>query len=158
MPGIYYGSQYGGSTTAILVNLPGESASVVTCLDGYQMARHGKAGAALGTAAIGSFIAGCFATILVAAFAPPLIELAFKFGPAEYFSLMVLGLVGAVLLANGCTVLKAFAMIILGLLLGIIEQTSIPELSVLISALPNFRTASISSPFLWACSDSLKLS
>ena len=82
LAGIYYGSQYGGSTTAILVNLPGESASVVTCLDGYQMARHGKAGTALGIAAIGSFIAGCFATILVAAFAPPLIELAFKFGPA----------------------------------------------------------------------------
>ena len=119
LAGIYYGSQYGGSTTAILVNLPGESASVVTCLDGYQMARHGKAGTALGIAAIGSFIAGCFATILVAAFAPPLIELAFKFGPAEYFSLMVLGLVGAVVLANG-SVLKAFAMIILGLLLGII--------------------------------------
>ena len=76
LAGIYYGSQYGGSTTAILVNLPGESASVVTCLDGYQMARHGKAGTALGIAAIGSFIAGCFATILVAAFAPPLIELA----------------------------------------------------------------------------------
>ena len=119
LAGIYYGSQYGGSTTAILVNLPGESASVVTCLDGYQMARKGKAGTALGLAAIGSFIAGCFATVLVAAFAPPLIELAFKFGPAEYFSLMVLGLVGAVVLANG-SILKAFAMIILGLLLGII--------------------------------------
>ncbi len=119
LAGIYYGSQYGGSTTAILVNLPGESASVVTCLDGYQMARQGKAGTALGLSAIGSFIAGCFATVLVAAFAPPLIELAFKFGPAEYFSLMVLGLVGAVVLANG-SVLKAFAMIILGLLLGII--------------------------------------
>ena len=114
LAGIYYGSQYGGSTTAILVNLPGESASVVTCLDGYQMARKGKAGTALGLAAI-----GCFATVLVAAFAPPLIELAFKFGPAEYFSLMVLGLVGAVVLANG-SILKAFAMIILGLLLGII--------------------------------------
>ncbi len=119
LAGIYYGSQYGGSTTAILVNLPGESASVVTCLDGYQMARQGKAGTALGISAIGSFIAGCFATVLVAAFAPPLIQLAFKFGPAEYFSLMVLGLVGAVVLANG-SILKAFAMIILGLLLGII--------------------------------------
>lgn len=119
LAGIYYGSQYGGSTTAILVNLPGEAASVVTCLDGYQMARKGQAGTALGISAIGSFIAGCFATILVAAFAPPLIELAFKFGPAEYFSLMVLGLVGAVVLANG-SILKAFAMIILGLLLGII--------------------------------------
>ncbi|MGB7989997.1 MAG: tripartite tricarboxylate transporter permease, partial [Candidatus Methylophosphatis roskildensis] len=92
LAGIYYGAQYGGSTTAILVNLPGESSSVVTCLDGYQMARQGRAGAALGTAAIGSFIAGTFATVLVAAFASPLTELAFKFGPAEYFSLMVLGL------------------------------------------------------------------
>ncbi len=119
LAGIYYGSQYGGSTTAILVNLPGESASVVTCIDGYQMARNGKAGTALGLSAIGSFIAGCFATVLVAAFAPPLIELAFRFGPAEYFSLMVLGLVGAVVLASG-SVLKAFCMIILGLLLGMI--------------------------------------
>lgn len=119
LAGIYYGSQYGGSTTAILVNLPGESASVVTCIDGYQMARNGKAGTALGLSAIGSFIAGCFATVLVAAFAPPLIELAFRFGPAEYFSLMVLGLVGAVVLASG-SVLKAFCMLILGLLLGMI--------------------------------------
>lgn len=81
LAGIYYGSQYGGSTTAILVNLPGESASVVTCIDGYKMAQHGKAGTALGISAIGSFIAGCFATVLVAAFAPPLIQLAFQFGP-----------------------------------------------------------------------------
>ena len=88
LAGIYYGAQYGGSTTAILVNLPGESSSVVTCLDGYQMARQGRAGAALGIAAIGSFIAGTFATVLVAAFASPLIELAFKFGPAEYLSLI----------------------------------------------------------------------
>jgi TctA family transporter len=119
LAGIYYGAQYGGSTTAILVNLPGEAASVVTCIDGYQMARQGRAGAALGTAAIGSFIAGTFATILVAAFAPPLTELAFKFGPAEYFSLMVLGLIGAVVLASG-SLIKAIAMIILGLLLGLI--------------------------------------
>jgi TctA family transporter len=119
LSGIYYGAQYGGSTTAILVNLPGESSSVVTCLDGYQMARKGRAGAALGIAAIGSFIAGSFATVLVAAFAPPLTELAFKFGPAEYFSLMVLGLIGAVVLASGSLV-KAIAMIVLGLLLGIV--------------------------------------
>src|SRR5512140_1504904 len=117
LAGIYYGAQYGGSTTAILVNLPGESSSVVTCLDGYQMARKGRAGAALGIAAIGSFIAGSFATVLVAAFAPPLTELAFKFGPAEYFSLMVLGLIGAVVLASGSLV-KAIAMILLGLLLA----------------------------------------
>jgi TctA family transporter len=119
LAGIYYGAQYGGSTTAILVNIPGESSSVVTCIDGYQMARQGHAGAALGIAAIGSFIAGCFSTILVAGFAPPLVELAFKFGPAEYFSLMVLGLIGAVVLASG-SLLKAIGMIILGLLLGIV--------------------------------------
>jgi len=119
LAGIYYGAQYGGSTTAILVNLPGESSSVVTCLDGYQMARRGRAGAALGVAAIGSFVAGTFATLLVAAFASPLIELAFKFGPAEYFSLMVLGLIGAVVLASG-SLLKAIGMILLGLLLGMV--------------------------------------
>jgi len=119
LSGIYYGAQYGGSTTAILVNLPGESSSVVTCLDGYQMARKGRAGAALGIAAIGSFVAGSFATVLVAAFAPPLTELAFKFGPAEYFSLMVLGLIGAVVLASG-SLIKAIAMIVFGLLLGIV--------------------------------------
>ena len=101
LAGIYYGAQYGGSTTAVLVNIPGEAAAVVTCLDGHRMARQGRAGAALGIAAIGSFIAGTFATLLIAAFAPPLTDLAFKFGPAEYFSLMVLGLVGAVGLANG---------------------------------------------------------
>ena len=119
LAGIYYGAQYGGSTTAILVNLPGESSSVVTCLDGYQMARQGRAGAALGTAAIGSFIAGTFATVLIAAFAPPLTELAFKFGPAEYVSLMLLGLIGAVVLASGSLV-KAIGMIVLGLLLGLV--------------------------------------
>lgn len=119
LAGIYYGAQYGGSTTAILVNLPGESSSVVTCLDGYQMARRGRAGAALGLAALGSFIAGSFATVLVAAFAPPLTELAFKFGPAEYFSLMVLGLIGAVVLASG-SLIKAIGMILLGLLLGLV--------------------------------------
>ena len=119
LAGIYYGAQYGGSTTSILVNIPGESSSVVTCIDGYQMARRGRAGAALGIAAIGSFVAGCFSTVLVAAFAPPLTELAFKFGPAEYFSLMVLGLIGAVVLASG-SLLKAIGMIILGLLLGLV--------------------------------------
>jgi TctA family transporter len=119
LAGIYYGAQYGGSTTAILVNLPGEASSVVTCLDGYQMARQGRAGTALSVAAIGSFIAGTFATLLVAAFAPPLAEVALKFGPAEYFSLMVLGLIAAVVLASGSLV-KAIGMIVLGLLLGII--------------------------------------
>ena len=119
LSGIYYGAQYGGSTTAILVNLPGESSSVVTMLDGYQMARKGRAGAALSVAALGSFIAGCFGTLILAAFAAPLAELAFKFGPAEYFSLMVLGLIGAVVLASG-SLIKAIGMIILGLLLGLV--------------------------------------
>ncbi len=119
LAGIYYGAQYGGSTTAILVNMPGESSSVVTCLDGHQMARRGQAGAALATAALASFFAGTVATVLVAAVGKPLSELALKFGPAEYFSLMVLGLLGAVVLAHG-SVLKAVAMIILGLLMGIV--------------------------------------
>jgi TctA family transporter len=119
LAGIYYGAQYGGSTTAILVNIPGESSSVVTCLDGYQMARQGRAGAALSIAALGSFFAGCVSTLLIAAFAPPLAEIAFKFGPAEYFSLMVLGLIAAVVLAHG-SVIKAIGMIILGLLLGLV--------------------------------------
>jgi putative tricarboxylic transport membrane protein len=119
LAGIYYGAQYGGSTTAILVNLPGETSSVVTCIDGYQMARRGRAGVALSTAALGSFFAGCVGTLLLAAFAAPLAEIAFKFGPAEYFSLMVLGLIGAVVLASGSLV-KAVAMIVLGLLGGLI--------------------------------------
>jgi putative tricarboxylic transport membrane protein len=119
LAGIYYGAQYGGSTTAILVNLPGESSSVVTTLDGYQMARQGRAGPALSIAALGSFFAGTIATFLLAAAAPPLAELAFKFGPAEYFALMVLGLIAAVVLASG-SIVKALAMVVLGLLLGMI--------------------------------------
>ncbi len=119
LAGIYYGAQYGGSTTAILVNLPGESSSVVTALDGYQMARQGHAGKALATAALGSFFAGCVSTLLLALFAPPLAELALKFGPAEYFSLMVLGLVASVILASG-SLLHAIGMVILGLLLGLV--------------------------------------
>ncbi|UXH79697.1 tripartite tricarboxylate transporter permease [Roseateles amylovorans] len=117
LAGIYYGAQYGGSTTAILINVPGESSSVVTAIDGYQMARQGRAGPALAAAGLGSFFAGCVGTVIIAAFAPPLTELAFKFGPAEYFSLMVLGLIGAVVLASG-SLLKAISMIVLGLLLG----------------------------------------
>jgi TctA family transporter len=119
LAGIYYGAQYGGSTTAILVNLPGESSSVVTAIDGYQMARQGKAGRALATAAIGSFFAGTVATILIALFAPPLAEMALKFGPAEYFSLMVLGLVASIVLAHG-SLLHALGMILLGLFLGLV--------------------------------------
>src|SRR4051812_43640841 len=117
LAGIYYGAQYGGSTTSILINIPGESSSVVTALDGHQMARQGRAGPALAIAAIGSFIAGCFSTVLVAALGAPLTSLALLFGPAEYFSLMVLGLVFAVVLAKG-SVLKAIAMIMTGLLLS----------------------------------------
>src|SRR5258706_11767348 len=119
LAGIYYGAQYGGSTTAILVNLPGESSSVVTCIDGYQMARQGRAGPALAIAAIGSFFAGCVATVLIAMFAPPLTILAQQFGAAEYFSLMVFGLIGAVVLASG-SVIKAVTMIFFGLLLGLV--------------------------------------
>ena len=119
LAGIYYGAAYGGSTTAILVALPGETSAVVTVLDGHQMARNGRAGAALAIAALGSFFAGCVATLVIAGFAPPLAEVAFKFGPAEYFSLMVLGLIGAVVLASG-SLPKAICMILLGLLLGMV--------------------------------------
>ena len=119
LAGIYYGSQYGGSTTSILVNIPGESSSVVTCLDGYAMARQGRAGPALAIAAMGSFFAGCVATVIICMLAPTLGELALKFGPAEYFSMMVLGLVGATMLAHG-SLLKAIAMILFGLVLGLV--------------------------------------
>ena len=119
LAGIYYGAQYGGSTTAILVNLPGESSSVVTVIDGYQMARQGRAGPALAAAGLGSFFAGCVGTLILAAFAAPLTEVAFLFGPAEYFALMALGLIGAVVLASG-SLLKAVAMVVLGLLLGLV--------------------------------------
>src|SRR6059058_5033787 len=108
---IFYGAIYGGSTTSILLNIPGEAASVVTCLDGHQMAKQGRAGAALGIAAIGSFFAGCVSTVLVAALGAPLTSLALLFGPAEYFSLMVLGLIFAVVLAKG-SVLKAVAIVV----------------------------------------------
>jgi len=119
LAGIYYGAQYGGSTTSVLVNIPGEATSVVTCLDGHQMARQGRAGPALSIAAIGSFFAGCVATVLVAALGAPLTGLALLFGPAEYFSLMVLGLIFAVVLAKG-SVLKAVAMVLTGLLLSMV--------------------------------------
>jgi putative tricarboxylic transport membrane protein len=121
LAGIYYGAQYGGSTTAILINVPGESSSVVTAIDGYKLARRGKAGYALATAALGSFFAGTVSTFIIAGFAPPLADLALKFGPAEYFSLMVLGLAASVSLAHG-SIIKAVAMVVLGLLLGTIGQ------------------------------------
>ena len=119
LAGIFYGAQYGGSTTAILVNLPGETSSVVTCIDGHQMARQGRAGAALAVAALGSFFAGCVSTALIATFAPPLAIVGQSFGAPEYFSLMVLGLIAAVVLAHG-SVIKAVAMIMLGLLIGLV--------------------------------------
>src|SRR5712691_5460568 len=119
LAGIFYGAQYGGSTTAILVNLPGETSAVVTCIDGHQMARQGRAGAALAVAALGSFFAGCVSTLLIVMFAPPLAKVGQSFGAPEYFSLMVLGLIAAVVLAHG-PVVKAVAMIILGLLLGLV--------------------------------------
>ncbi|KQQ85636.1 tripartite tricarboxylate transporter permease [Aureimonas sp. Leaf324] len=138
LAGIFYGAQYGGSTTAILINLPGEATSIVTALDGYQMARQGEAGRALAAAAISSFFAGTVATVIIALFAPPLAEMALSFGAAEYFSLMVLGLVASIVLARG-SLLHALGMILIGLLLGLIGTDTntgmgrftfdIPELS-----------------------------
>ena len=119
LAGIYYGSQYGGSTTSILVNVPGEAASVVTTLDGYQMAQQGRAGVALTTAAVGSFFAGTVATLLIALFASPMAAIALKFGPAEFFSLIVLGLLAAIVLSRG-SLLHAVGMVVLGLLLGLV--------------------------------------
>jgi TctA family transporter len=129
LAGIYYGAQYGGSTTAILVNLQGESSSVVTAIDGYQMARQGRAGPALATAACASFFAGTIATFVIALAAPPLAEVALTFGPADYCSLMIFGLVSAVILAHG-SILKAIGMILLGILLGTVGidvNTSVPR-------------------------------
>src|ERR1044072_6914965 len=119
LAGIYYGAQYGGSTTSILVNIPGEAGSVITALDGFQMAKQGRAGPALAIAAIRSFFAGCVATRLIAGLGGPLTRVALGFGPAEYFSLMVLGLIFAVVLAKG-SVLKAIAMILAGLMLSMV--------------------------------------
>src|SRR2546428_1260439 len=158
LAGIYYGAQYGGSTTALLVNIPGEASSVVTCLDGYQMARQGRAGPALAIAAIGSFFAGCVATLVIAVAAPPLAEVALKFGPSEYFSLMVFGLIAATVLAHG-SLIKAIAMVIFGLLLGLVGTDvdsgvlrftfGVPELSdgigFVIVAMGMFGTAEIIS-------------
>ena len=119
LAGIYYGAQYGGSTTSILVNMPGEASSIVTTLDGHPMARQGRAGAALSVAALGSFFAGCVGTVFIAAFGPLLSKLAQEFNSPDYFSLMVLGLVMAVVLAHG-SVVKAIGMVLIGLLLGLV--------------------------------------
>jgi TctA family transporter len=131
LAGIFYGAQYGSSTTAILINLPGEPSSVVTALDGYKMARQGRAGAALATAALGSFFAGSVATLVIATLGPLLASVALTFGPAEYFSLMLLGLVASVAMASG-SVIKALAMIVVGVMLGLIGQdmyTGAPRLT-----------------------------
>jgi TctA family transporter len=131
LAGIYYGAQYGGSTTAILVNLPGETSSIVTCIDGYQMARQGRAGPALAIAAIGSFFAGTVGTFLVALAGPPLAEVALEFGAPEYFSLMLMGLIAAAVLAQG-DMMKSLAMVAMGLLLGIVGSdvnTGVPRFS-----------------------------
>jgi putative tricarboxylic transport membrane protein len=119
LAGIFYGTQYGGSTTSILLNLPGESSSVITVVDGYQMTRNGRGGAALAVAAVSSFFAGCVATAIIVIIGVPLSELAFKFGPAEYAALMLVGLIASAALARG-SFLKALAMVMFGVLLGII--------------------------------------
>src|SRR5438128_4646125 len=124
LAGIYYGAQYGGSTTAILINLPGEASSVVTALAGYRMAQQGRAGAALATAAIGSFFAGTVATFVIAFMAPPLAALALQFQSPEYFSLMVLGLVASGVLAQG-SLIKALGMMVLRVLIGRVD-TDVP--------------------------------
>ena len=118
LAGIFYGAQYGGSTTSILLNLPGEASSVITCLDGHQLAKKGKAGVALSIAAVGSLVAGTIGTLTIVLLAPVLVNFAEKFGPAEYCGLMTLGLVVAVVLANG-SILKAIAMVFLGVLFGL---------------------------------------
>ncbi len=124
LAGIYYGAMYGGSTTSILVNIPGEAASVITCLDGYQMAQKGRAGPALGIAAFGSFIAGTISVLGLMLVAPPLAKFALAFGPPEYFSLMLMGIVILIYLASG-SILKALMMAVFGLLLGTIGMDAI---------------------------------
>src|SRR6267142_5245712 len=117
LAGIFYGARYGGSTTSILLNIPGESSSVVTCLDGYQMARKGRAGPALGISAFGSFIAGTFSIVGLVIFAPTLADFALKFGPPEYFALMVMGLSVVAYLARK-SMAKALMMAVVGIVLG----------------------------------------
>jgi putative tricarboxylic transport membrane protein len=131
LAGIFYGAQYGGSTTAILVNVPGETSAVVTCLDGYQMARQGRAGPALAIAAIASFFAGCVATVVIAVLSAPLAALALKFTAPEYFSLLVMGLIAAVVLAHGSP-FKAIAMVLIGILTGLVGidvNSGVPRLT-----------------------------
>ena len=157
LAGIFYGAQYGGSTTAILVNVPGETSSVVTCIDGHEMAKQGKAGTALAIAAIASFFAGTTATIVIAVLSVPLSMLALKFTAVEYFSLLVLGLIAAVVLAHG-SVAKSLAMVLLGLLLGLVGI----DVSSGVARM-TFGTAALSDgldfvPIAMACSGSAKSS
>ena len=131
LAGIFYGAQYGGSTTAILVNVPGETSAVVTCLDGYQMARQGRAGPALAIAAVASFFAGTVATLVIALLSAPLAALALKFTAPEYFSLLIMGLIAAVVLAHGSP-FKAIAMILMGVLTGLVGidvNSGVPRLT-----------------------------
>ena len=156
LAGIYYGAQYGGSTTAILVNLPGETSAVVTCIDGYQMARQGRAGAALAIAAIGSFFAGTVCTLLIALFGPPIAGMALKFGPADYFSLMLMGLVTAAVLAHGDMV-KSLAMVVMGLLLGSVgTDVAFRREAFHLRHHTNWRTASASWSLPSGCSPWVK--
>ncbi len=159
LAGIYYGAQYGGSTTSILVNIPGEATSVVTTLDGFQMAKQGRAGPALAIAAIGSFFAGCVSTVLIAVLGAPLTKLALAFGPAEYFSLMVLGLIFATVLAKG-SILKAIAMIVFGsgCCCRWSAPTSRPAPRGWRSTFPNSPMVSALPRWRWACSDSRRSS
>ena len=154
LAGIYYGAQYGGSTTAILVNIPGEVTSVVTTIDGHQMAQQGRAGAALGIAALGSFFAGCVATLIIAALAVPLTRVALLFGPAEYAALMTAGLAFAVVLARG-SILKSIAMVLLGLLLSTVgKDLETGRRADDVRGVLARRTASTSRCWRWGCSAS----
>ena len=128
LAGIYYGAMYGGSTTSILVNIPGEAASVMTCIDGYQMARQGRAGPALGISAFGSFIAGTIGIIGMMLISPPLVNFALKFGPPEYFSLMVLGLMVLTFLTSA-SMIRALMMATFGLMVGTIGLDNISGLA-----------------------------
>jgi putative tricarboxylic transport membrane protein len=150
MAGIYYGAMYGGSTTSVLLNIPGEAASVVTCIDGYKMALQGRAGPALGIAAIGSFVAGTLGVIGLTFLAPPLAEFALKFGPAEYFSLTLVGLLLATYL-SGKSAVKGFIMVSVGLLLGSVGLDLSPVVRGSRSASSTSRRGWTLSPWLWGC-------
>ena len=155
LAGIFYGARYGGSTTSILLNMPGESSSVATCLDGYQMARNGRAGAALGISAIASFIAGTVGVLGLMLIAPPLARFALRFAPPEYFSLMVLGLAMVVFLA-GDSMVKALLALLIGLWLATIGTDLFTAESRFTLVRRNYWAASISSPLPSASSRLVK--